>query len=129
MGFANKRRRLSLKLLQHAPGEDVYGHEDAGERWLPVHTVESVVSDLSGVAACQLRAEIVIKLLSVISLLSQEVPDLSSPANVDAAKEVREDLASQSRFNIEKLPLADCSSTSLQEEGQAIGEKIGRGRL
>lgn len=30
--------------LQHAPGDDVYGYEDAGERWLPVHSVETVVS-------------------------------------------------------------------------------------
>lgn len=29
---------------QHAPGEDEWGYEDAGERWLPVHSVESVVS-------------------------------------------------------------------------------------
>lgn len=32
--------------LQHAPGDDVYGYEDAGERWLPVHSVETVVSSL-----------------------------------------------------------------------------------
>lgn len=60
--------------ILHPPGDDEYGYEDAGERWLPVHTVESV-------------------LISVISLLSQEVPDLHSPANVDAAKQVRDDLA------------------------------------
>lgn len=30
--------------IQHQPGEDEWGYEDAGERWLPVHTVESVVS-------------------------------------------------------------------------------------
>lgn len=35
------------------------------------------------------------QLISVISLLSQDVPDLNSPANVDAAKEVREDFASE----------------------------------
>ncbi|EJT49079.1 ubiquitin conjugating enzyme [Trichosporon asahii var. asahii CBS 2479] len=58
--------------ILHAPGEDQWGYEDAGERWLPVHTVETV-------------------LISVISLLSADVPDLNSPANVDAAKEVRED--------------------------------------
>jgi hypothetical protein len=28
---------------QHAPGDDQYGYEDAGERWMPVHTVESIV--------------------------------------------------------------------------------------
>lgn len=60
--------------ILHAPGEDQWGYEDAGERWLPVHTVETV-------------------LISVISLLSADVPDLNSPANVDAAKEVREDYA------------------------------------
>jgi hypothetical protein len=36
-------RRLG-QTSQHAPGDDVYGYEDAGERWLPVHSVESVVS-------------------------------------------------------------------------------------
>ncbi|KIY48534.1 ubiquitin-conjugating enzyme [Fistulina hepatica ATCC 64428] len=56
--------------ILHAPGEDQYGYEDAGERWMPVHT-----------------------LLSVISLLSSETPNLDSPANVDAAKEVRTDFA------------------------------------
>lgn len=60
--------------ILHAPGDDVYGYEDAGERWLPVHSVETV-------------------LISVISLLSQNVPDLHSPANVDAAKEVRDNYA------------------------------------
>ncbi|KIM41906.1 hypothetical protein M413DRAFT_71397 [Hebeloma cylindrosporum] len=56
--------------ILHAPGDDQYGYEDAGERWMPVHT-----------------------LVSVISLLSSDTPNLDSPANVDAAKEVRTDLA------------------------------------
>ncbi|KAF8486991.1 ubiquitin-conjugating enzyme [Russula ochroleuca] len=60
--------------ILHAPGDDQYGYEDAGERWMPVHSVSSI-------------------LLSVISLLSSENPNLDSPANVDAAKEVRTDLA------------------------------------
>jgi len=34
--------------------------------------------------------ELTNQLISVISLLSADVPDLNSPANVDAAKEVRE---------------------------------------
>lgn len=59
--------------ILHPPGEDQYGFEDSGERWLPVHTVESI-------------------LLSVISLLSSDRPDTSSPANVDAAVEVRNNL-------------------------------------
>ncbi|KAI5984656.1 ubiquitin-conjugating enzyme [Pisolithus albus] len=60
--------------ILHAPGEDQYGYEDASERWLPVHTVETI-------------------LISVISLLSSDTPNTDSPANVDAAKEVRNDLA------------------------------------
>lgn len=34
---------------QHAPGEDQYGYEDAGERWLPVHTVETIVRPVADV--------------------------------------------------------------------------------
>ncbi|KAJ7584860.1 ubiquitin-conjugating enzyme [Mycena floridula] len=60
--------------ILHAPGDDQYGHEDAGERWMPVHTVESI-------------------LVSVISLLSSDTPNLEGPANVDAAKQVRDDIA------------------------------------
>ncbi|GAA5943056.1 uncharacterized protein JCM15063_006287 [Sporobolomyces koalae] len=67
-----KNGEVCISIL-HEPGQDQYGYEDANERWLPVHGVESI-------------------LISVISLLSQEVPDCNSPANVDAAKEVREDL-------------------------------------
>ncbi|KAL5478850.1 UBC15 [Sanghuangporus weigelae] len=64
--------RVCISIL-HPPGEDQYGYEDAGERWLPVHTVSSIM-------------------LSVISLLSSDIPNTDSPANVDAAKEVRENL-------------------------------------
>lgn len=43
-----ENRAGSLKLIlsscgQHAPGDDQYGYEDAGERWMPVHTVETIV--------------------------------------------------------------------------------------
>ncbi|RIB29631.1 putative ubiquitin protein ligase [Gigaspora rosea] len=55
--------------ILHPPGEDKYGYEDAGERWRPVHTVETI-------------------LLSVISMLSS--PNDESPANIEAAKEWRE---------------------------------------
>ena len=58
--------------ILHAPRDDEFGYEDAGERWLPVHTVESI-------------------LLSVISLLSSDTPNTDSPANIDAAKQVRDD--------------------------------------
>lgn len=33
------------------------------------------------------------QLISVISLLSADVPNTDSPANIDAAKQVREDIA------------------------------------
>ncbi|CAG8665282.1 7371_t:CDS:2, partial [Paraglomus brasilianum] len=50
--------------ILHPPGEDRFGYEDAGERWMPVHTVETI-------------------LLSVISMLSS--PNDESPANIEAA--------------------------------------------
>ena len=50
-------------------GNDRYGYEKASERWLPIHTVETI-------------------LISVISMLAD--PNDESPANVDAAKEWRE---------------------------------------
>jgi ubiquitin-conjugating enzyme E2 G1 len=55
--------------ILHPPGDDKWGYERAEERWLPVHTVETI-------------------LLSVISMLSD--PNDESPANVEAAKEWRE---------------------------------------
>ncbi|KAI8580751.1 hypothetical protein K450DRAFT_235782 [Umbelopsis ramanniana AG] len=54
----------------HPPGDDKYGYEKASERWSPVHTVETI-------------------LISVISMLSS--PNDESPANIEAAKEWRED--------------------------------------
>jgi ubiquitin-conjugating enzyme E2 G1 len=63
--------RVCISIL-HAPGDDPNGYELAGERWMPVHTVESI-------------------LLSVLSMLS--TPNDESPANVDAAKEWRDDRA------------------------------------
>ncbi|KAH8852073.1 Ubiquitin-conjugating enzyme E2 G1 isoform 2 [Schistosoma japonicum] len=58
--------------ILHEPGEDRWGYERPEERWLPVHTVETIIT-------------------SVISMLAEPNPD--SPANVDAAKEFREDFA------------------------------------
>ena len=55
--------RVCISIL-HAPGEDSYGYESASERWLPIHTVESI-------------------LVSVISMISS--PNEESPANIDAA--------------------------------------------
>ena len=51
----------------------------------------------------ELMLLIVAKLISVISLLSQNRPDLDSPANVDAAKEVRDDFSCK---RIDALELA-----------------------
>lgn len=58
-----------LKLNVYCSGDDRYGYEKASERWLPIHTVETI-------------------LISVISMLAD--PNDESPANVDAAKEWRE---------------------------------------
>ena len=50
--------------ILHEPGEDKYGYEKPEERWLPIHTVETIM-------------------ISVISMLAD--PNDESPANVDAA--------------------------------------------
>lgn len=56
--------------ILHAPGFDPLNpQESAAEKWSPVHTVESIV-------------------LSIISMLSS--PNDESPANIDAAKDWRE---------------------------------------
>lgn len=60
--------RVCISIL-HAPGDDPDHYEDASERWLPVHTVVSI-------------------LISVISMISS--PNTESPANVDAAKLLRD---------------------------------------
>ncbi|KAG2391807.1 hypothetical protein C9374_013292 [Naegleria lovaniensis] len=61
--------KVCISIL-HPPGEDEWGYEKASERWLPIHSVESI-------------------LISVISMLSN--PNDESPANLDAAKQWRED--------------------------------------
>nr|XP_051674387.1 ubiquitin-conjugating enzyme E2 G1-like [Oryctolagus cuniculus] len=64
----DKNGDVCISIL-HEPGEDKYGYEKPEERWLPIHTVETIIS--------------------VISMLAD--PNGDSPANVDAAKEWRED--------------------------------------
>jgi len=59
--------RVCISIL-HPPGEDAMSNELPGERWMPSQTVASI-------------------LLSVISMLSD--PNFSSPANVDASVEWR----------------------------------------
>lgn len=61
--------RVCISIL-HNPGDDPNGYETASERWSPVHTVETIM-------------------ISIISMLSS--PNDESPANVDAAKQWRED--------------------------------------
>jgi len=61
--------KVCISIL-HPPGDDQYGYETAEERWRPIHSVESV-------------------LISVISMISS--PNDESPANVDAAKQWRDD--------------------------------------
>ena len=65
-----------------------WGYERPEERWLPVHTVETI-------------------LLSVISMLTD--PNFESPANVDAAKMYRESYA---EF---KKRVANCVRKSQEE--------------
>ena len=57
-----KNGTVCISIL-HEPGDDQYGYEDAGERWLPIHTVETIM-------------------ISVISMLA--TPNADSPANVEA---------------------------------------------
>lgn len=59
----HKDGEVCISIL-HEPGEDKYGYEDPSERWLPIHTVETIM-------------------MSVISMISD--PNDESPANVDAA--------------------------------------------
>lgn len=58
-----KNGEVCISIL-HEPGEDKYGYERPEERWLPIHTVETIM-------------------ISVISMLAD--PNGDSPANVDAA--------------------------------------------
>lgn len=64
----DKNGDVCISIL-HEPGDDKWGYEKASERWLPVHTVETI-------------------LISVISMLAD--PNDESPANVDAAVSVCE---------------------------------------
>ena len=61
--------RVCISIL-HSPGDDPSGYEQACERWSPVQTVETIM-------------------LSIISMLS--APNDESPANIDAAKQWRDD--------------------------------------
>ena len=74
--------------ILHEPGDDKWGYEKDCERWLPIHTVETIM-------------------ISVISMLAD--PNDQSPANVDAAKEWREN------FTEFKRKVARCVRKSQEE--------------
>ncbi|KAK2592423.1 hypothetical protein QQS21_009875 [Conoideocrella luteorostrata] len=62
--------KLCISIL-HPPEEDEYGYEAASERWSPVQSPESI-------------------LVSTISLFHS--PNIDSPANVEAARMLREEM-------------------------------------
>lgn len=70
--------------ILHEPGDDRFGYEKAAERWLPVHTVETI-------------------LISVISMLAD--PNFESPANVDAA--VSRSLLTHNPVDLSPIPAHD----------------------
>ena len=109
--------------MKHAPGDDQYGYEDAGERWMPVHSVESIVSRITS-DRCLANLTYSTQLLSVISLLSSETPNLDSPANVDAAKEVRTDFASPYQRFLRLFPSLTDRQYSIQKESTPLGPQI-----
>ena len=61
--LVDKNGDVCISIL-HDPGEDKYGYERPEERWLPIHTVATIM-------------------MSVISMLAD--PNDESPANIDAA--------------------------------------------
>ncbi|EHB03920.1 Ubiquitin-conjugating enzyme E2 G1 [Heterocephalus glaber] len=67
----------------HEPGKDKYGYEKPEERWLPIHTVETIM-------------------ISIILMLAD--PNGDSPANVDAAKEWREDRDGEFKRKVARCP-------------------------
>lgn len=77
---------------------------------MPVHTVESIVSPVIILFTHDVTNISTSQLISVISLLSSDTPNCDSPANVDAAKEVRNDFAGThpsrllAYYNADRLP-------------------------
>ncbi|ELA47619.1 hypothetical protein VCUG_00942 [Vavraia culicis subsp. floridensis] len=65
----DKDGNVCISIL-HEPGDDMYEYECVAERWMPVRNPESVI-------------------LSIVALLNW--PNSDSPANLDAAREFRED--------------------------------------
>ena len=82
-----------MRIVLNIVGEDTYGYEQSGERWMPIHTVrcclrytncQHVTEDgfLTVMAAVDVgQVETIV--ISVISMLSS--PNDESPANIQAA--------------------------------------------
>lgn len=83
---------LCISIL-HPPEEDQYGYESAAERWSPVQSPEKI-------------------LLSVISLF--EDPNDESPANVEAARLLRDDREGKNKDFRRKV--RQCVRASLGED-------------
>ncbi|OPJ78777.1 ubiquitin-conjugating enzyme E2 G1 [Patagioenas fasciata monilis] len=90
----DKNGDVCISIL-HEPGEDKYGYEKPEERWLPIHTVETIM-------------------ISVISMLAD--PNGDSPANVDAAKEWREDRNGEFKRKVARCLVASLFSGSPNEK-------------
>ncbi|XP_041084338.1 ubiquitin-conjugating enzyme E2 G1-like isoform X1 [Polyodon spathula] len=94
--------------ILHEPGEDKFGYEKPEERWLPIHTVETIM-------------------ISVISMLAD--PNSDSPANVDAGVLSLQSDAShiEIRFAVAER-VAGGPEWRIQEEGGEVRtEKSGNG--
>jgi len=94
--------------ILHEPGADKWGYEKASERWLPVHTVESI-------------------LISVISMLAD--PNDQSPANVDAAVSAAARRPSPSAHFPPASENVARELPRVQEEGGRLCQEKPRGRL
>ncbi|KAG0419959.1 Ubiquitin-conjugating enzyme E2 G1 [Dictyocoela roeselum] len=81
----DKNGQVCISIL-HA-GDDEYGYENTSERWMPVRNPESVI-------------------ISIVSLLSS--PNCDSPANIDAARDFRENPA------VYKQKVLRCTQKSLE---------------
>lgn len=90
----DKNGDVCISIL-HEPGEDKYGYEKPEERWLPIHTVETIM-------------------ISVISMLAD--PNGDSPANVDAAVRLGLPIV----FNAETLQWSSVSSLANSNFGKNL---------
>lgn len=102
--------------ILHEPGEDKFGYEKPEERWLPIHTVETIM-------------------ISVISMLAD--PNSDSPANVDAAvsfcrpapsptSSTWQEVTSQRLAALPAEGVAGGSQRGVQEEGGSLREEKSR---